>query len=189
MEHRLSSTESFINLFCCCCERVIWKICFYVMIGYDDDDDDYYYYYYYNYGPHWIILSISQYLGVHFWNRAHTHAGARAHIHSCFIAIYNGQDFVIWTETGDHNGIHAGLKHTGEKIRGIVHPGVGTANDVITFDLSTQPLANGMLYWEGEQVSEWVSESISQSVSQLVSQWANLRSNDSLRCLIGHSVS
>ena len=56
------------------------------------------------------------------------------------------QDFIIWTETGRRNGIHAGLKDTGDKIRGIIHPGLGTANDVITFDLSVQPLVSGKVY-------------------------------------------
>ena len=54
------------------------------------------------------------------------------------------QDFVIWTAQGDNNGIHAGVKETGEKLRGVVHPGVGVAYDVITYDRSTQPLVNSM---------------------------------------------
>ncbi len=50
------------------------------------------------------------------------------------------QDFIIWTAGGDKNGIHASLKESGEKVRGIIHPDVGTAYDVIMFDSASQPM-------------------------------------------------
>ena len=53
------------------------------------------------------------------------------------------QDFIVWTDQNEGNGIHVGNKENGEKIRGIVHPGIGEAHDVITFDASMQPLADG----------------------------------------------
>lgn len=53
------------------------------------------------------------------------------------------QDFIIWTDQGRRNGIHAALKTTGEKIRGLVHPTVGDANDILAFDISHQPLVPG----------------------------------------------
>ena len=50
----------------------------------------------------------------------------------------------MWTNgIGRQNGIHAGIKQTGETVRGIVHPGVGVATDLITFDLSMQPTISG----------------------------------------------
>ncbi|KAL3846516.1 hypothetical protein ACJMK2_017496 [Sinanodonta woodiana] len=53
------------------------------------------------------------------------------------VTIY--QDYVFWTDSGDMNGIHAARIDSEEKVRGILHPHVGLAQDVITFDLQNQP--------------------------------------------------
>ena len=58
------------------------------------------------------------------------------HYYYLFMTI---QDYVVWTDHGERNGIHAGILLTGEKVRGVVHPGIGSANDVITYDYSLQP--------------------------------------------------
>ena len=50
----------------------------------------------------------------------------------------------MWTDQGSRNGIHAAIKTTGEKIRGMIHPNIGTAFDVFVFDVSQQPLLPGI---------------------------------------------
>ena len=57
----------------------------------------------------------------------------------CITTILTIQDYVVWTDRGERNGIHAGILLAGEKVRGVVHPGIGSANDVITYDYSLQP--------------------------------------------------
>jgi len=53
---------------------------------------------------------------------------------------------LIWTDQGRRNGIHAAIKTTGEKIRGLVHPHIGVSFDIIVFDVSHQPLVSGTFY-------------------------------------------
>ncbi len=61
------------------------------------------------------------------------------HIYS----ITTFQDYLVWTDRDKRNGIHAGIRKSGEKIRGVIHPGIGKAYDVITYDESLQPLSEG----------------------------------------------
>ena len=53
------------------------------------------------------------------------------------------KDFVLWTETGSSNGLHVAYKDSGQKIRGVIHPKVGQAGPVITYDKSSQPTVPG----------------------------------------------
>ncbi|KAL5004150.1 hypothetical protein ScPMuIL_017606 [Solemya velum] len=53
------------------------------------------------------------------------------------LSIY--QDFLLWTSKGDMNGIHMARMDTKEKIRGILHPNVGEARDLILYDKDNQP--------------------------------------------------
>jgi hypothetical protein len=41
---------------------------------------------------------------------------------------------VIWTDQDKNNGIHVADLATGKKMRGILHPPFGQANDVISYD-------------------------------------------------------
>lgn len=56
------------------------------------------------------------------------------------ISIY--QDFLIWTDQDQNNGIHVADLSTGQKMRGILHPPFGEANDVISYDEANQPYFN-----------------------------------------------
>ncbi|CAH1782417.1 unnamed protein product [Owenia fusiformis] len=49
------------------------------------------------------------------------------------------QDYILWTDQDSQNGLHIALIEDGVKIRGILHPGIGKAYDVITYDESIQP--------------------------------------------------
>ena len=66
-----------------------------------------------------------------------------SHFYYTIFLSLSAQDYLVWTDQNARNGLHVGTKDTGEKIRGIVHPGIGVANDVLTFDASMQPLADG----------------------------------------------
>lgn len=70
-------------------------------------------------------------------------------VQSCLVInnyrkLYHIQDLIIWTDQKKRNGIHAGIRDTGQKVRGIIHPEIGTAYDVITYDSSLQPLVKGV---------------------------------------------
>ncbi|KAK3090942.1 hypothetical protein FSP39_015919 [Pinctada imbricata] len=58
---------------------------------------------------------------------------------SNFYGISVFQDFLIWTDQGDMNGIHIADIVTKRKMRGLLHPRTGVAHDVITFDKHAQP--------------------------------------------------
>ena len=45
----------------------------------------------------------------------------------------------MWTDTHNLNGVHMARMDKKEKVRGIIHPNVGHAADLITFDLRNQP--------------------------------------------------
>ena len=49
------------------------------------------------------------------------------------------QDYVLWTDADDMNGIHVARMDTERKVRGIIHPNYGVAADLITFDPLLQP--------------------------------------------------
>lgn len=53
------------------------------------------------------------------------------------------KDYVIWTDQDKNNGIHVADLATGKKMRGILHPPFGQANDVISYDKANQPQFNG----------------------------------------------
>ena len=55
------------------------------------------------------------------------------------------QDFLIWTDTDNLNGVHMARMDTKEKVRGIIHPNVGVARDLITFDPRNQPAISSEL--------------------------------------------
>ena len=57
--------------------------------------------------------------------------------------ILQFQDYVIWTDQGDMNGIHVGDIITKNKVRGILHPQTGVAYDVISYDEHSQPQLKG----------------------------------------------
>ncbi|CAL1546616.1 unnamed protein product [Lymnaea stagnalis] len=59
-----------------------------------------------------------------------------------FYGISFFQDYLIWTDTEDLNGIHIARMDRKEKIRGIIHPKNGIAADLITFDIKNQPEMN-----------------------------------------------
>ncbi|KAJ8310212.1 hypothetical protein KUTeg_012077 [Tegillarca granosa] len=62
---------------------------------------------------------------------------------SSFYGVSVYQDFLIWTDSGDMNGIHVADMLTLTKKRGILHPQVGKAGDVILYDKLNQPKFNG----------------------------------------------
>ncbi|RUS85413.1 hypothetical protein EGW08_006804 [Elysia chlorotica] len=53
------------------------------------------------------------------------------------ISVFN--DYLVWTDSDDLNGVHVARMDKMEKVRGIIHPNVGHATDVITFDPRNQP--------------------------------------------------
>lgn len=56
------------------------------------------------------------------------------------LSVFN--DFLIWTDTENLNGVHMARLDKKEKVRGIIHPNVGIASDLITFDPRNQPEAS-----------------------------------------------
>lgn len=61
---------------------------------------------------------------------------------STFFGISIFKDYVIWTDQDKNNGIHVADLATGKKMRGILHPPFGQANDVISYDKTNQPQFN-----------------------------------------------
>ncbi|XP_046577867.1 low-density lipoprotein receptor-related protein 4-like [Haliotis rubra] len=59
-----------------------------------------------------------------------------------FYGISIFQDIILWTDRNDMNGIHMARLDKEEKIRGILHPHYGIAQDLVTFDVNNQPLFN-----------------------------------------------
>ncbi len=52
------------------------------------------------------------------------------------------QDYILWTDRKEMNGLHMARLDKEEKIRGIIHPKYGIAEDLVTFDIYNQPLYN-----------------------------------------------
>ncbi|XP_052104944.1 low-density lipoprotein receptor-related protein 4-like isoform X2 [Mytilus californianus] len=61
---------------------------------------------------------------------------------STFFGLSIYQDYLIWTDQDKNNGIHVADISTGKKMRGILHPPFGQANDVISYDKANQPQFN-----------------------------------------------
>ncbi|ESO92872.1 hypothetical protein LOTGIDRAFT_162349 [Lottia gigantea] len=59
---------------------------------------------------------------------------------SQFFGISIFKDFLLWTDSGDMNGLHVARLDKKTKERGIIHPGYGVATDLITYDVQNQPL-------------------------------------------------
>lgn len=53
------------------------------------------------------------------------------------------QDYIVWTDQNDMNGIHIADIQTQNKVRGILHPQTGHALDVIAYDVLNQPILDG----------------------------------------------
>ncbi|XP_064614875.1 low-density lipoprotein receptor-related protein 6-like isoform X2 [Liolophura sinensis] len=53
------------------------------------------------------------------------------------------QDYIFWTDRDERNGVHVAIVDSGKKVRGIIHPVVGVATDIIAFSESSQPIRNG----------------------------------------------
>lgn len=59
------------------------------------------------------------------------------------ILIFFLQDYIVWTDQNDMNGIHIADIQTQNKVRGILHPQTGHALDVIAYDVLNQPILDG----------------------------------------------
>lgn len=59
------------------------------------------------------------------------------------------QDIILWTDRNDMNGIHMARLDKEEKIRGILHPHYGIAQDLVTFDIHNQPPYNSKRSFSG----------------------------------------
>ncbi|XP_061194926.1 low-density lipoprotein receptor-related protein 4-like [Saccostrea echinata] len=57
-----------------------------------------------------------------------------------FYGISIFQDYLVWTDQFDMNGIHIADMQTKNKVRGILHPQTGIALDVIAYDVLNQPI-------------------------------------------------
>ncbi|XP_048744811.2 low-density lipoprotein receptor-related protein 4-like isoform X2 [Ostrea edulis] len=57
-----------------------------------------------------------------------------------FYGISLFQDYLVWTDQNDMNGIHIADIQTQNKVRGILHPQTGEALDVIAYDVINQPV-------------------------------------------------
>nr|XP_022289400.1 low-density lipoprotein receptor-related protein 4-like [Crassostrea virginica] len=57
-----------------------------------------------------------------------------------FYGISIFQDYLVWTDQNDMNGIHIADIQTQKKVRGILHPQTGHALDVIAYDVLNQPI-------------------------------------------------
>lgn len=91
---------------------------------------------------------------------------------------------MAWTDRQDKNGIHVGLLQTGEKVRGVIHPGIGTASDVVTYDYSVQPVQSSTcLFFSSEQELNLSVKTVPSLPSLLAS--SVLRQDTSIRSAIG----